>query len=638
MIPDKILQQTLKNLPKKPGVYRYLSDNNDVLYIGKAKNLKNRVSTYFQQNRQRNERLNLMVSQIDKIEYTIVDSEEESLILEANLINNLQPKYNIKLKDDSSYVYLRFTTDPISTIQITRHKYDPNSLYFGPYTKKSGIYDTIQTIRTVFPFCQAKKPQKTPCNYYQIKQCEGICAGIESLDNYKSKLDQIKNILKGNITLPEKYLTDKILSATKESNFQLAALYRDKLKTLKETISDQKIILPNPQDIDLISLVINNDLDNNITSVFVQNIRGGKIINLNNFILSGNINEEESIEFQYLRTFLHGYFDKKTDLVEVLVHIYKKESEEYKKLEITTNNLDLIRKSLKIKITQRNNYKTNKEKIRELMESSKQNAIIYLERNKLGQKLTIFEENNLFKTIVELQNKLHLNKIPRRIECYDISHISGKFVYGSMVVFNDGRASKKDYRLFKTTEQNNDFANHQEVLERRFKRCLEWELQNSNSDQKNPWKLPDLIIVDGGKGQLSADLFVLNNYKKKFKQAGLKFEIEICALAKKDEEIFLPNTDRIIILENQSKFLVQRIRDEAHRFAITNNRKARLSTIRKSEIDNIPGIGPKTKQKLLVTFGSTKNIIDNVYQNPELINELVGEKILIKIKNHFRII
>jgi excinuclease ABC subunit C len=254
--------------------------------------------------------------------------------------------------------------------------------------------------------------------------------------------------------------------------------------------------------------------------------------------------------------------------------------------------------------------------------------------------------------VVELQTKLNLKNIPRRIECYDISHLSGKFVYGSMVVFIDGRVSKKNYKSFKTTEQNNDFENHKEVLRRRFERCLKWELENfdkshsepdsesipkSISNSKNPWLLPDLIIVDGGKGQLSSDLPLIYEYKEKFNQNGLKFQVEIAALAKKEEEIFLPDNPQSIILENQVKFLVQRIRDEAHRFAITNNRKARLKTVIKSELDDIPGVGPKTKQKLLSTLGSTKKVIDTIYQNPELIHELVGDSATKKIKKHFNI-
>ncbi|NJK71283.1 MAG: GIY-YIG nuclease family protein [Thermales bacterium] len=397
----KDFKPTIKNIPHKPGIYRYYSKGNEILYIGKAKDLKNRVSSYFQEGRPKNQRLTLMISQIDRIEYTIVDSEKESLILEANLINSLQPRYNIQLKDDRSYVYVRFTNDPIPGIFLTRNKFDPNSEYFGPYTKKSGIYNTLQTIRNIFPFCQTKIPTKRPCNYYSIKQCEGICGGLEDKNQYQQKLNQIKNVLQGRTEEVQEYILFKINQAIKNNNFELASLYRDKLKTLNETIADQKIVLPIPQDLDLVTLIIEKDIENSIGSVFVQNIRSGRIINVNNFLLSGS--EENGIEYKYLQRFLSGYFHKKVDFVEVLVQIFNKESDKYNKFELSSNNIKPLKDLLGIKISQRNHQPNNRTKIKELLELSKQNAIIYLERNHLGQRLTIFEENNLFKAVIDIQ-------------------------------------------------------------------------------------------------------------------------------------------------------------------------------------------------------------------------------------------
>jgi excinuclease ABC subunit C len=313
----------------------------------------------------------------------------------------------------------------------------------------------------------------------------------------------------------------------------------------------------------------------------------------------------------------------------------------------------------------RNVMQENQLEISQLQDLAKQNAFIYLQRQQLGQKLNIFEENNLYVTLVEIQQKLGLKKVPRRIECYDISHLSGKFVYGSMVVFKDGRPSSKDYRLFKTKEQNDDFANHKEVLTRRIKKYFEYQEKidfkfnggissENNSDQDlsirdmssqdmsildgryepvangkvNPWELPDLIIVDGGKGQLSSDEMVLAEFN-------LLGKIEICSLAKKEEEVFLPNQNDPVLLEGQARFMVQRIRDEAHRFAITSNRNARLKTASKSQLDDISGIGPVTKQKLLATFGSVTEIATAIDKNPELIHELVGASVFSKLKKFF---
>jgi excinuclease ABC subunit C len=629
------VKEVVKTIPHKPGVYRYYTKNNDLLYVGKAKDLKNRVSSYFQEGRPKNERLTLMISQIDRIEYTVVESEKESLILEANLINNLQPKYNVLLKDDKNYLYVRFTQDPIPGIFFTRRKYDPNSEYFGPYTKKTGIVNTLRTLRTIFPYCQERFPQKRPCNYVSIKQCEGICVAMENKESYLDKLDQIKSVLKGKSAGVEQYLNEKIQDSVSIGNFELASFWRDKKHVLEDTISDQKIILPQPQDIDLLSIVIkDSDTGLQIGSVFTQNIRDGKVINVSNFLLSGT--EEEDMEYKFLERFLSSYYSNQSDNIDVFLQIFTG-VDNFKKVDKLGFDKSILEKKYGIKLLFNNVFDTNKPKITELMEMNKQNAIIYLQRNELGQKLNIFEENNLFVGLVDIQSTLQLTKIPRRIECYDISHLSGKFVYGSMVVFIDGRPSKRDYRLFKTKEQNNDFENHQEVLRRRFERCFKWFVDHPGQTEKNPWELPDLIVVDGGKGQLSADMEVIDEYKKVFIENGFKFEVEICSLAKKLEEVFVPDKLESHIFSGNAHFMIQRIRDEAHRFAITNNRNARLKEIGVSELDSIPGVGDKTKQKLLQVFGSKENIVKNLYTNQELLIEVVGESIVKKLKKQFLI-
>ncbi len=312
------------------------------------------------------------------------------------------------------------------------------------------------------------------------------------------------------------------------------------------------------------------------------------------------------------------------------------------RVNLTTQQKDNLAELAGTEVYLRNVMQENQIEISQLQDLAKQNAFIYLQRQQLGQRLNIFEENNLYLALVEIQQKLGLKKVPRRMECYDISHLSGKFVYGSMVVFKDGRPSSKDYRLFKTKEQNDDFANHREVLTRRIKKYFECQekldlgaLQNQDKDLRlaatpkpNPWELPDLIIVDGGKGQLSSDEMVLTEFN-------LLSKIEICSLAKKEEEVFLPNQSAPVLLEGQSRFMMQRIRDEAHRFAITNNRNARLKTISKSQLDDIIGIGPVTKQKLLSTFGSVAAIATAIDKNPELIHELVGANVFSKLKKYF---
>jgi excinuclease ABC subunit C len=300
------------------------------------------------------------------------------------------------------------------------------------------------------------------------------------------------------------------------------------------------------------------------------------------------------------------------------------------KFHLDIEQKNTLEKLLNRKIYIRNSFENNQKEIQGLLEQGLVNAQIYLERNFLGQKLAILDENKVFESVINLGKFLKLKKIPRRIECYDISHIQGKFVYGSMVVFVDGIPVNKYYRLFKCKEQNNDFANHFEVLSRRLKR--------SQTDKNPAWQLPDLIIVDGGIGQLNSDISVLKNMN-------LFGEVEIVSIAKKEEEIFCPDMTIFdsyklgsqggLLLEGNTKFLCQRIRDEAHRFAIKNNKSARIRNIKFSQLNQIEGVGEKTKQKILIEFGSVQNMVQNLYDNPELVLEKLGKTTFDKLKNNF---
>ncbi len=329
-MPESELKLTVSNVPHKPGVYRYYGEGGELLYIGKAKDLKKRVSSYFQEGRPKNQRLTLMISQIKRIEYTVVATERESIILEANLIHQLQPKYNIQLKDDRSYLYVRFhNRDPIPTVSLTRRKYDPTSDYFGPYTKRAGIWNTLRTLRTIFPYCQEKIPQPRPCMYVGIKQCDGICVGQESMDDYLKKLDQIKKVLQGNTVEVEEYINDKISAAVTIQNFELAALWRDRLHVLRDTIAAQKVILPQPTDLDIVSLIFKSDSEGlEIGSVFVQTIRSGKMVNVNNFLLTGSSDSEEqnqTIEAKtnaFLQRFMQSYYSFKNIEAPVLIECF----------------------------------------------------------------------------------------------------------------------------------------------------------------------------------------------------------------------------------------------------------------------------------------------------------------------------
>ncbi len=331
------IKDLVKNLPEKPGVYRYYAEDGLLLYIGKAKNLKKRVSSYFQEGRPKNQRLTLMISQIQRVEYTVVSTESESLILEANLIHNLQPKYNILLKDDKNYVYVRVTNDEIPSIFLIRKKYDKNSHYFGPYTKRFGINETLRTLRQIFPYCQERTLKNRPCGYVSIHQCDGICAGLESKTDYLEKIHQIEQVLNGDMAAAEGFISTKMKQAIVIGNFELAGLWRDRLNLLKDTIVDQKIILPNPQNLDIVTLVVDQDERGlQIGSVCIQSIRDGKMINVNNFLLSGT---EESEEYEdqdtnlqlvcksFLQRFMSSYYSSRTEVVDVIVQSWGFEGE-----------------------------------------------------------------------------------------------------------------------------------------------------------------------------------------------------------------------------------------------------------------------------------------------------------------------
>jgi excinuclease ABC subunit C len=332
------LANTLKNLPGEPGVYRFYSLADELLYIGKAKNLKNRVTTYFQKNRQKeNPRLSLMVSQINRIDYTVVGTENESLILEANLINSLQPKYNIQLKDDRSYLYVRITNSQIPFITFTRQKYDKKSTYYGPYTKKFDIISVLRLLRLIFPYCEKKSftelgDYSKPCQYVQLRQCDGICCGRESVESYNAKISQIKLILSGKTKSVKTWLNNKIKEYIEIENYEMASLWRDRIATLDRVIGDQKIILPQPIDLDIVTLIHEQKSGiSPIASVFVQSIREGKMINVNNFLLTGGLEdmadfgneverdessilavdkEKSDLSYNFLRTFLQSYYSR----------------------------------------------------------------------------------------------------------------------------------------------------------------------------------------------------------------------------------------------------------------------------------------------------------------------------------------
>lgn len=653
------LKITLKNIPHQAGVYRFYSSNSTLLYIGKAKNLHKRVGSYFQKSKTHNARTRRMVSQIERIEYTIVESEKQSILLESNLISSLQPKYNVLLKNEKNYTYVRITNDPIPTIELVRRKYDHKSTYFGPYVNRYAILATLRSLRQVFPYCQERYPRSRACAYYGIKQCDGICIDLETMDHYNKKLDQIKRVLEGKTDEVDAWINQRIAQSLNDQRYDLAAMWRDRKNLLNSVVGEKKHYLSQSESINLLALVIYFDNEGMVIgSFFLQTIVDGKVVNNYNSILSGTPDQEgdrksnpdysTGVVEEFIKRYLQSFGTHQTSTIPYIIKAYT--LNEDSELTAITDNKDFKRisqpiicspkaRSLISSITGIDyktspKFKSNKKIITQLLEQNALNAFNYLLRNKNQEKLNLFEENNLFTTLVNLQKLLNLKKIPKIIECYDISHISGKFVYGSMVTFVDGRSSKNKYKLFKTKEQNNDFENMKSVLSRRIRRFYEAE----SDFAKLNWQKPDLIIIDGGKGQLNSVVDCVNSINKELANKNICFDSEICSLAKKEELVYFPDSPTSIQLSGEPKFLIQRIRDEAHRFAITNNRKARLKTATKSKIEDIPGIGEKTKIKILKEFGSINGLIEALDTNREFVIEILGQNITNKLIAHYAII
>jgi excinuclease ABC subunit C len=368
------IQKVLSGLPSKPGVYRFYDLKNSLLYVGKAKNLKNRVRSYFQNRSRllnsRGQRIGLMIDQIFRIDYTVVRNEKESLILEANLIHSLQPKYNVSLKDDKSYIYVRANlADEIPSFSFVRQKYDPKSVYFGPYTKRAGIEDALRTIRQILPFCQEKHFTGKPCFYTSIHLCEGICAGLEEKKDYLERFEQVMKILSGQTKQVEIFIQEKIQKAIKLENYALAGLWRDRLYTLQSVIVDQKVVLSDPKNIDLISLVLEEqDQGKILGSLFYQSIREGKVINVLNYLLNGSqdpwsediestednpdqeiqIEEKNSkYEIEFMNKFILSFYFQLKDLPDdILAQVFWARGDVQEKYHFTSTEIEIINQLL----------------------------------------------------------------------------------------------------------------------------------------------------------------------------------------------------------------------------------------------------------------------------------------------------
>ncbi|MEO8065460.1 MAG: excinuclease ABC subunit UvrC [Candidatus Doudnabacteria bacterium] len=564
----KTLADKLNDLPQKPGVYIFKDAKGLVLYVGKAIKLKNRVSSYFKKGGgdNRGPRIELMISQIADLDYTITDNELESLILEKNFIKQLKPKYNVDLRDDKNYLFLKINIkDEIPTIGYERKASDKSARYFGPYSSGLAIKDTLRLVRKIFPYCAAKKISTKPCFYYHIGKCPGVCFGKISLEEYRENyIKKIIQFLEGRQTEILKDLQLQMKTYAAHRQFEKAAKVRNQIFALNRVLERQKLVYPKKLDQDVVSVHTDG-----VAAINLFIIREGKLIQKENFILD---NTKQMPEGEILQSFLERYYLDTTSIPkEILLPAQINQDEFYP--------VFIGRRIPKIIIP------TRGQKL-QLMKLGTLNARQYLESTSDKH---LLEEARLLSSLKELQRVLDLPILPGRIEAYDISNFQGTNPVGSMIVFDFARPKKDQYRKFKINKKQtpDDFAMMRELLERRFR--------HSN------WPLPDLILIDGGKGQLSSAVKILKQYN---------LNIPIIGLAKRIEEIFKPlqPTPYNLPPNSQALYLLQLIRDEAHRFAVTYHRKLRSRSAVSSVLDKISGIGPAKKKLLLQKYGSAASV------------------------------
>lgn len=560
------LHEKLKTLPDSPGVYIMKDAHGKIIYVGKAVVLKNRVRQYFQSGKNHSPKVKAMVARIADFETIVTASEVEALILECNLIKKHRPRYNISLKDDKSYPYLKLTlAEDFPRIILTRRVIHDGSRYFGPYTSGLAVKETLQLLRKIFPLRTCKTFAKRPCLEYHIKRCLAPCAKKISCDDYMSFVKSAEKFLEGRTAQVERELSAQMNAASEALNFEKAAHLRDVLLAVRKVSEKQKIVT-DTGDVDAIGLArLNGE-----TCAQIFFVREGKVTGRENFLLNGITDETDA---QAVTEFIKQYYSRaQISATEILLPTA-----------LSEDDAKILSEWLGVKLLE-----PKRGVKRSLVEMANQNAAKFLSEESARR---LLKDAQTVGAVEELKNFLHLPKLPRRMECFDISHIQGAETVASMVVFTDGAPDKKSYRRFKirsTEGKPDDFLSMREVTGRRYGKLSAEEL-------------PDLIVIDGGQGQLSSALEIIR---------GAGHQVPVVGLAKQFELIFIEGSAIPVELprDSQALKLMQRIRDEAHRFAITYHRKLRRARNLKSELDNVAGIGQKRRTELLKAFGSIDKI------------------------------
>ena len=587
------LQEQLDTLPPKPGVYLMKNAGEKVIYVGKAINLRSRVRSYFHESAQQNTKIARLTAEIDRIDFIISGSELEALILENTLIKRHQPRYNVRLKDDKNYPYIKVTwQEAFPTVLLTRRMTQDGGRYFGPYTSVGAVHQTLDLLRKLFPYrtCNREITGKDdrPCLYYHIKRCVGPCIGAINKADYRASLSQLMLFLEGRSEKVVKQLKAQMAGAAESLNFERAAYVRDQVRAVERVVEGQRVISPNLKDHDVVAFA--RDDGNACVQVFF--VRGGRLIGREYFMLEGTEGEDAG---SIMSSFISQFYDEASNVPPEILMPAK------------ANEVAIIRQWLASKRGANVVLQVPKRgRKRDLVKLAEENAVDTLDTLRAQW---MADQTKQTAALAELQEYLGLEKPPARIECYDISNIQGTSATGSMAVFANGAARKSDYRRFKirTVEGSDDYAMMAEVLRRRLRRAKQamQAIEEGKSRSKpDPFALlPDLLMLDGGKGQLGIAIDVLE-------ELGFQGKIQLAALAKQQEEIFMPGREESILLPRRSEslYLVQRIRDEAHRFAIGYHRQLRRKSALTSQLEEIPGVGPKRRKALLKHFGSLEKI------------------------------
>ncbi len=581
-IPD--IKERLNSIPAQPGVYLMRGEAGEVLYVGKAINLRNRVRSYFQASANYSPKVQRMVGSIADLGFIVTASELEALILECNLIKTHRPRYNVRFKDDKRYPYIRITwQEDFPRVQVVRRMKRDGARYFGPYASSAAMHQTLNLLRRIFPYVTCKRKitgtDNRSCLYYHIKRCMGPCIGAVSKEEYRDMMRQACLFLEGKAEEIVTSLKCRMQSAAERLEFERAASLRDQIQAVEQVISRQRVISTTMTDQDVIAFA----RDDGETCVQVFFVRTGKLIGREYFLMDG----ADGVEAQeILASFIKQFYNDTAYVPpEILLPTNINEAQIIERWLLDKRGTKVV-----LRVPRRGQK-------RQLVQMVVENATQTLTHLMAKEQL---EEDKALAALADLQAQLGLAVLPLRIEAYDISNIQGAMATGSMVVFAEGLPHKSEYRRFRirAVEGPDDYAMMQEVLRRRFQRAVIRE-----ATAEDTWsQLPDLIIIDGGKGQLNAALEVLAGY-------GLE-EVPTVGLAKAREEVFKPGEPEALILplDSPGLQLMQRVRDEAHRFAIAYHRRLRRRQGLASTLEGIPGIGPKRRRALLKRFGSMEAI------------------------------